>query len=101
MLMISTHRAEATNQCVQCPSPQANEFVCAVNDEGVTTKFGSECLLRFSNCEKKTSESAFVARYVTSRKTFLTLLLFLSLSARIPSDRQDAVRISRSELHQD
>jgi hypothetical protein len=57
MLLLSAYRVEATtNQCIQCPSPQANEFVCGVNDEGVTTKFGSDCLLRLSNCEKKTSE---------------------------------------------
>lgn len=44
------------NECVQCPSAAANEFVCGVDDKGVFRRFGSECFLRFENCEKKTSK---------------------------------------------
>lgn len=44
------------NECVQCPSASANEFVCGVDDKGIFRRFGSECLLRFENCDKKTSE---------------------------------------------
>ncbi|CRK86607.1 CLUMA_CG000445, isoform A [Clunio marinus] len=42
------------NECVQCPSASANEYVCGVDDKGAFRKFGSECLLRFENCDKKT-----------------------------------------------
>lgn len=46
----------SANECVQCPSASASEFVCGVNEQGAFKKFGSECLLRFENCEQKTSE---------------------------------------------
>lgn len=43
------------NECVPCPNASANDFVCGVDDKGVYKKFGSECILRFENCDKKTS----------------------------------------------
>lgn len=46
----------SANECVQCPSASANEFVCGVDDKGAFRKFGSECLLRFENCDRKTSQ---------------------------------------------
>lgn len=55
MTLMSTCYVSA-NECVQCPSSSANEFVCGVDDDGIFRKFGSECLLRFENCDKKTSE---------------------------------------------
>lgn len=43
------------NECVICP-PTAPEFVCGVDDKGIVRIFGSECQMRFENCENKTSE---------------------------------------------
>lgn len=55
MILMSANYVTA-NECVQCPSASANDFVCGVDDKGAFRKFGSECLLRFENCDRKTSE---------------------------------------------
>ena len=45
------------NECVPCPPPAgANQSVCGVDEKGVYELFRSECLLRFRNCDQKTSE---------------------------------------------
>lgn len=60
----------SANECVQCPSASTNEFVCGVDDDGIFRKFGSECLLRFENCDKKTSELKFLSFHEECEKFF-------------------------------
>lgn len=50
------------NECVICP-PIAPEFVCGVDDKGIVKIFGSECAMRFENCENKTSKLTIVSKY--------------------------------------
>lgn len=62
------------NECVICPPiAPASEFVCGVDEKGIVKRFGSECVLRFENCEHKTSELhlqtkvRFIKVYIHSR----------------------------------
>lgn len=53
--LICINKASA-NECVPCPPASTGEAVCTVNEIGQFEKFGSECLMRFENCSKKTSK---------------------------------------------
>lgn len=56
LVLISSDSNVNANECVACPQPSVKEAICAVDDQGAFKKFGSECLMRFENCDRKTSE---------------------------------------------
>lgn len=45
------------NDCVKCPAIVGTaDAVCGIDEQGNVEKFDSECLLRYSNCDKRTSK---------------------------------------------
>lgn len=44
------------NECIPCAPTHSTDFVCGVDEQGVSKKFQTECALRFENCDKKTSK---------------------------------------------
>lgn len=57
MLLLLSSNDVMANECVPCASQplSGSDFICGVDDKGITKKFSNECVLRFENCDKKTS----------------------------------------------
>lgn len=73
-MILITCKSVVANECVICPPiAPASDFVCGVDEKGIVRRFGSECTLRFENCEHKTSEL-----YLANKQKIASLLSFQS-----------------------
>lgn len=59
LLLVLCVKGADGNECIPCPPAGTNDSVCGADDKGNFEVFRSECLLRFRNCDQKTSKFIF------------------------------------------
>lgn len=70
MLVLCGKGTNGNGECLPCPPAGTNESVCGADEKGNFEVFRSECLLRFRNCEQKTSKFLMFLSYKNDRSIF-------------------------------